>query len=68
VTFRPPLVCYLPVKLATGERAELLATPHATNTSGDFAGLVDTDGFVELPAEASEFPAGFVARYWPWSF
>jgi hypothetical protein len=27
---------------------------------------VDTDGFVELPAEGEEFPAGYVAKYWSW--
>ncbi|MEY2880225.1 MAG: hypothetical protein RLZZ15_2605 [Verrucomicrobiota bacterium] len=66
VTFRPPLAYFLPVKLATGPRAEQLATPDPSNTSGDFAGLVDTDGFVELPAEPSEFPAGTLATFWPW--
>lgn len=66
VTFTPPLAYFLPVKLTSGVRAELLATPAASNTSGDFAGLVGTDGFVELPAERSEFPAGTVARFWEW--
>jgi hypothetical protein len=27
---------------------------------------VGTDGFVELPADQAEFPAGFVAAYRPW--
>lgn len=56
----------LPVKLSSGPRAELIATPFATNTSGDFAGLLGTDGFVELAADQAEFPAGFVAPFWPW--
>jgi hypothetical protein len=30
------------------ERATLLATPHPTNTSGDFATLAGTDGFIDL--------------------
>lgn len=66
VTFRPALAYLLPVELSSGPRAELLATPDPANTSGDFAGLVGTDGFVELPAEQTEFPAGTVARFWPW--
>jgi molybdopterin molybdotransferase len=66
VTFKAALAYLLPVRLSSGPRAELLAAPAATNTSGDFAGLVDSDGFVELPAEQVEFPEGFVARYWSW--
>ncbi|MEY4938279.1 MAG: hypothetical protein RIQ93_14 [Verrucomicrobiota bacterium] len=66
VTFKPKLAYLLPVKLGSGSRAELLAMPDATNTSGDFAGLVDTDGFVELPAGQSEFAAGTIAPFWGW--
>jgi molybdopterin molybdotransferase len=66
VTFPPKLAFFLPVKLSSGPAAELLATPDPSNTSGDFAGLVGTDGFVELPAEQTAFPAGYVARFWPW--
>lgn len=66
VTFKPKLAYLVPVKLTSGPRAELLATPDPTNTSGDFTGLVGTDGFVELPAEQVEFPAGQVVPFWPW--
>jgi molybdopterin molybdotransferase len=66
VTFRPKLTYMLPVKLASGPHGELLAKPDPSNTSGDFAGLVGTDGFVELPADQSEFPAGYVARFHSW--
>ena len=66
VTFKPPLAYFLPVKLASGPHAELLATPDPANTSGDFAGLVGTDGFVELPAGPAEFPAGTLAPFYPW--
>jgi molybdopterin molybdotransferase len=66
VTFKPPLAYLLPVRLSSGDRAELRATPHAANTSGDFAGLVDTDGFVELPADPTDFPAGYLAPFFPW--
>jgi molybdopterin molybdotransferase len=66
VTFKPPLTYFLPVKISSSPAAGLLATPAAVNTSGDFAGLVDTDGFVELPAGQDEFPAGTVARFWEW--
>ncbi len=66
VSFLPPLAYFLPVRIASGERGELLATPDPSNTSGDFAGLVGTDGFVELPAGQAEFPAGYVAPFRPW--
>jgi molybdopterin molybdotransferase len=66
VTFEPPLAYFLPVRLSSGPGAELQATPDASNTSGDFAGLVGTDGFVELPAAQTEFPTGYVATFRPW--
>jgi len=66
VTFKPPLTYFLPVKLRSGPAAELQAEPSMVNTSGDFAGLVGTDGFVELPAGQNEFPAGTLARFWAW--
>lgn len=66
VTFRPSLSYFLPVKLSSGPHAELLADPGPSNTSGDFGGLVDTDGFIELPPEPTEFPIGTVAPLWRW--
>jgi molybdopterin molybdotransferase len=66
VAFKPKLAWLLPVRLASGPHAELLATPGGVGTSGDFAGLVDTDGFVELPAGEEDFPAGYVAPYRSW--
>ena len=66
VSWKPKLACLLPVKLASGPRAELFATPDPSNTSGDFAGLVGTDGFVELPPGPADFPAGTLAPFHPW--
>jgi len=66
VTFKPKLAYLLPVRLASGPRAELLAYPDPSNTSGDFAGLLGTDGFVELPADQVDFPAGTYAPFRPW--
>jgi molybdopterin molybdotransferase len=64
---QPSALAWLPpVTLASGPHAELLATLQPGNTSGDFAGLVGTDGFVELPAGPAEFPAGTLVRFWPW--
>ncbi|MCX6951710.1 MAG: molybdopterin molybdotransferase MoeA [Verrucomicrobia bacterium] len=66
VSFKPKLAYLLPVKLSSGPRAELLATPDPSNTSGDFAGLVGTDGFVELLTGPAEFAAGTLAPFYPW--
>jgi molybdopterin molybdotransferase len=66
VTFKPHLAHFLPVRLAAGPHAEALAMPEPGNTSGDFAGLVGTDGFVELPAGQTEFPAGTLAPFRAW--
>jgi hypothetical protein len=30
------------------------------------AGLVETDGFLELAAGTHDFPKGYVAPFWPW--
>lgn len=66
ITFKPPLAYLLPVKLSSGPNAELLAIPDPSNTSGDFAGLLGTDGFVELPGDVTEFPRGTLAPFRPW--
>ncbi len=66
VAFGPKVAYFLPVKVTEDAGGACVATPAPGNTSGDFAGLVGTDGFVELPAEPSEFPAGYRAPYWAW--
>jgi molybdopterin molybdotransferase len=58
VTFNPKLTCFLPVRIESGDDGRILATPVPTNTSGDFASLSGTDGYVELALPQSEFPAG----------
>lgn len=67
VAYGFPLAYFLPVKLAADDDATRRATPAAVNTSGDFAGLTGTDGFLELPAGPQELDAGTRARYWPWA-
>jgi len=58
VEFRPDLTCFLPVRLTSEEDGRCVATPVPTNTSGDFASLTGTDGYVELAKEETRFPAG----------
>ena len=58
VSFKPALTCFQPVKLISGAAGQTLAIPVKTNTSGDFASLSATDGYVELPKDQTNFPAG----------
>jgi molybdopterin molybdotransferase len=62
----PALALFTPVTLSSSERGTLLATPHPTNTSGDFVTLAGTAGFVELAARNGTYPAGTVARLFRW--
>jgi molybdopterin molybdotransferase len=62
----PTLTIFTPVTLSSSERGTLLASPHPTNTSGDFVTLAGTDGFVELAAKPGAHPAGTVARLFRW--
>ncbi len=58
ISFAPALTCFQPVKLISNAAGQVLAMPVKTNTSGDFASLSGTDGYVELTMERAEFPAG----------
>ena len=62
----PELTRFLPVRIAPGPHGETQAVPAPLNTSGDFAGLTGTDGFVELPPAAADLPAGSAVRFQPW--
>jgi molybdopterin molybdotransferase len=66
VTFNPELTCFLPIRLESADDGRTLATPVPTNTSGDFASLSGTDGYVELALELSEFPAGTAVPLHRW--
>ena len=66
VDFTPALTFFLPVRLSYSEQGEILATPVATNTSGDFTALGGTDGYVELDAEQQAFAAGQVVPCHRW--
>jgi len=57
---------FLPVRLISSVGGQLLAMPVHTNTSGDFASLTGTDGYVELPLEEANFSAGTAAQLHRW--
>ena len=67
VEFKAKLTCFLPVKLLSSVGGQVLAMPVHTNTSGDFASLSKTDGYVELALEESLFAAGTAAKLHRWN-
>jgi molybdopterin molybdotransferase len=65
VIFAPSLQYFIQVKLNVNDQAQLIATPIEGNGSGDFANLTDSDAFMELPLEESNFKSGSIYRIWP---
>lgn len=65
VIFTPPLQYYMQVRVYIDEHGKLLASPDEGNGSGDFANLVNTNAFMELPKEESNFKKGAIYRVWP---
>ena len=66
VEFSPDLCWFLPVKLRINDTNGWQADPRPTNTSGDFIGLRNTDGFVELQRGMDQYPTGYRARLFRW--
>ncbi len=66
VTFEPKLTNFLPVRLLSNAAGQVLAMPVHTNTSGDFAALHGTDGYVELALEQTLFRAGTTVPLHRW--
>ncbi len=60
-SFGQPMTCFLPVR-RVGEGV----APLPANNSGDFTTVLQADGFVELPADETEFPAGGSFAFYPW--
>jgi molybdopterin molybdotransferase len=65
ITFTPALQYFAQVKLKICKHGHVHATPMEGHGSGDFANLLDTDAFMELPMEQSIFKKGDVYRIWP---
>jgi len=59
---------FLPVKIEPDQGGRLHAAPIIPNSSGDFASLTGSDGFLELPADTTHFSCGFAARLYRWKF
>ena len=67
ISFKPALTCFMPVRLEADDDGLEVASPVATNTSGDFAALSGTDGYVELERDVTEFDAGLVVPLHRWN-
>ena len=66
IVFKAPLTFFVPVKLTANPETHILeAYPLPGNGSGDFANLLDADGFIELPENETEFQAGQFFTFWP---
>jgi len=65
VVFTPDLVYMMQVQVSCRPDGMLLAMPVHGNGSGDLANLVDSNAFMELPQERSNFMKGEVFRIWP---
>ena len=64
ITFRPEVTYFLPVRLTSEPDGRTLAHPLPGSGSADFANLLDATGFMELPADQSDFGAGEAFRVW----
>jgi len=64
VVFHPDLTYFLPVKVALETSGMLTAQPLTTGGSGDFASLLQADGFLELPQQQSKFSAGEIYSFY----
>jgi molybdopterin molybdotransferase len=57
---------FVPVVLHWDQAGWVQAEPRPTNTSGDFASLAATDGFIELTAGRAEHAVGETGRIYRW--
>lgn len=64
ITFRPNITYFLPVRLSSAPDGRMLAHPLPGSGSADFANLLDTSGFMELPPDRSDFSEGEAFPVW----
>ncbi|MCO4793334.1 MAG: molybdopterin molybdotransferase MoeA [Bacteriovoracaceae bacterium] len=67
VTFKKDFALFKAVTTMSADDGFVLATPLNSNGSGDFSSLGESQGFIELPASRTEFKAGEVFKFFPWS-
>ncbi len=64
VTFKPDLTYFVQVKIKVEQNGEIVAYPIEGHGSGDFANLVDVDGFLELTRGKDLYKEGESYRLW----
>ena len=64
ITFKPPLTYFLQVRTFQDEQGRLMACPHPGSGSGDLANLIESQAFLELPAERTNFEPGETFEVW----
>ncbi len=65
VTFSAQMQYFMQVRVGVNEQGQLIAIPVEGNGSGDFANLLDSDAFMELPMGKLNFKKGEAYRIWP---
>ncbi len=65
VSFQPALQYFMQVSLALNDLGVLVAMPVTGNGSGDFSNLLQSNAFMELPADITNFRKGEVFAIWP---
>lgn len=63
--FKPDLTFFLQLKISYSSNGTIEAIPNQGQGSGDFANLLMVDGFGELAADKSDFPAGTAIPFYP---
>jgi len=66
-SFAADLTCFLPIRISGTDNGIVTVVPVTTNTSGDFAALSKTDGYVELAQEQNTFAAGLAVPLHRWA-
>ncbi|GAB2531646.1 molybdopterin molybdotransferase MoeA [Spirosoma aerophilum] len=64
VRFEPSITYFLPVHLTSAPDGKTMAQPLPGSGSADFANLLATNAFMELPPDRSVFDAGDVFQIW----
>lgn len=67
VSAHPELTLLSAVRRTSGGDARSVAEIQSVNTSGDFASIAVTDGFVEIPPGTAPLAAGTVVRWFAWT-
>ena len=65
INFAIPLQYFAQVNVTVNEQGQLSAMPIEGNGSGDFANLLDSNAFIELPLEKDQFIKGEAYRIGP---